>query len=154
MIGNNKTLTVGSPVRNLDGNIIGFSDGDGCWFYTPSELPDDIEETNVADGFEIKSHNFQTKKEAEAYGLGFEKGERVPNDGPWNDVEDSRNDYHWTCYHREHDEWKSITVNEELWGDWTIELFYPSEIDGVELHKTNSKEAAAQRVADIMERYD
>lgn len=153
MINEHKTLKVGNSVRQLDGHLIGFSNGDGIWFYTPSELPDDIEETNVADGIEIKSHNFPTKEAAEAYGLGFEKGRKVPNSG-WIEANNSHSDYHWQFGHREHDEWKSITVDEEPWGVWTVELYYPSEMDDVELHKMDTEEEAAKRVAEMMERYD
>lgn len=67
-----KMLVVESPFR-LNGWIIGFANGSGTWFYTPEEPPEGIENEVVADMFDKKSHNFPTKEEAEAFGIGFEK---------------------------------------------------------------------------------
>jgi hypothetical protein len=156
MMGEPDPLKVERPYE-LYGYLVGFRGGGGTWFYTPEEPPEGTEKMVHAGEIDRKSKNFPTKDEAIAFGRGFEKGRQEGPDkimGNWK-PNNSDHDYHWHRFSRDDDRWKSIWVDKLLWGTWEVEI-YPIE-EGEKVTRRSQHETmeqAAQKVADLMEKYD
>jgi hypothetical protein len=57
-------------------------------------------------------------------------------------------DFHWHCYARGHEDWASIFVDHESWGEWTVEFYDNDTLVG---RCFDNREDATQFVADAME---